>query len=547
MKSFIALTTALSVASLAHGQQITKFRPADVQGGDGFAHSVALSGGTLLIGSSQDDDPGGDSGSAYVWTGYGETWVQSAKLQASDGFSGAALGHSVDLSGNTAILGAPLDDHVNGFNTKQGSAYVFIGSGASWSQQAKLIASDAGIADAFGTSAAIDGERAVVGAPDDNDLGVDSGSAYVFFRTGTTWSQVAKLLPSDGDASDRFGFTVAIHGDTVVVGAPRANGGANASGAAYVFTWNGSTWSQQAKLQAADPAHGDGFGRSVAVEGNEAVVGSFHDDDNGISSGSVYVFERSGTVWSQDAKLTASDGQAFDGFGFSVAKDGDRIAVGAHGDSEPGAASGSLYVFERNGSGWSESSKHVASDGARADFLGACVALSGGVAASGAPGDDAADLNSGSLCLFWVASEPVPFCTSKPSSIPGCTPTFSAPASTASVSGGPGSHTLSCGPVPGGNKVGIYIYSTGALNPTPPTTPFGSLCLTGLVRGAPDLCGGTTGVCDGVLQWDFGAQLPSLSALDPGDVVSLQAWYRDPPSVPGGANLSNGVQILIVP
>jgi hypothetical protein len=333
----------------------------------------------------------------------------------------------------------------------------------------------------------------------------------------------------------------------VIVGAPRADGGATASGAAYAFTWNGSTWSEQAKLEAVDAAHGDGFGRSVALVADEAVVGSFHDDDLGISSGSVYVFERSGATWSQDAKLNAGDGAAFDGFGFSVAFDGAHIAVGAHGDSDAGSASGSMYVFVRNGAGWSQASKHVASDAARADFFGASVALSGGQAATGSPWDDGPDLNSGSVYMSWVATEPVPFCSSKPSSIPGCVPTFSAPAPTASVTGGPGSHDLTCGPIPGGNKVGIYIYSANALNPAPANTPFGQLCLAGLVRGAADLCGGTAGNCDGVLSWDFGGQLPSLSALDPGDVVSLQAWYRDPPSLPGGANLSNGVRILIVP
>jgi hypothetical protein len=547
MKTTCSLIFALALGSIATAQQLTKLAPVDVLGGDNFAHAIAFTGGTLLVGSGLDDDAGGDSGSAYVWTGNGESWVQAAKLQASDGFSGAALGTSVDLSGGTAILGAPFDDHVNGVNAKQGSAYVFVGSGASWSQQAKLIAADPGVADAFGASVSVQADRAAVGAPADDDLGVESGSAYVFVRTGTTWSQQAKLLASDGDAADRFGFSVAIHGDTAIVGAPRGDGGANASGAAYIFVWDGSAWSEQAKLEALDAANGDGFGRCVALEGDEAVVGSFHDDDQGVSSGSVYVFERSGAVWSQAAKLTASDGEAFDGFGFSVAKAGDRIAVGAHGDSEPGAASGSMYVFDRDGSGWSESAKRVATDGARADFLGACVALSGGLAASGAPGDDAADLNSGSVCLFWIATEPVPFCSSKESSIPGCIPTFSAPAPVASVSGGPSSFDLTCGPIPGGNKVGIYIYSTSALNPTPPTTPFGQLCLLGLVRGSADLCGGTTGSCDGVLEWDFGAQLPSLSVLDPGDVVSLQAWYRDPPAVPAGANLSNGVQILVVP
>ncbi len=259
-----------------------------------------------------DDDAGSESGSAYVFVRSGTTWSQQAKLTAFDAAAIDQFGYSVAISGDTAIVGAYGDDDAG---SASGSAYVFVRSGTTWSQQAKLTALDAAASDQFGYSVAISGDTAIVGAYLDDDAGSASGSAYVFVRSGTTWSQQAKLTASDGAASDLFGYSVAISGDTAIVGAYGDDDAGSDSGSAYVFVRSGTTWSQQAKLTALDAAAVDCFGYSVAISGDTAIVGAYLDDDAGSASGSAYVFVRSGTTWSQQAKLTASDGAASDQFG----------------------------------------------------------------------------------------------------------------------------------------------------------------------------------------------------------------------------------------
>lgn len=180
----------------------------------------------------------------------------------------------------------------------------------------------------FGFAVGIDGETVGVGAPVDNTA---AGSAYVFVRSGTSWSQQAKLTASDAAAVDNFGRNVVgISGDTLVVGAPFDDTGAGTdAGSAYVFVRSGTSWSQQAKLTASDAAAGDAFGISVSISGDTVVAGAFNDDDGGTNSGSAYVFTRSGTSWSQQQKLTASDAAAGDQFGFSVSNSGNTVVAGA--------------------------------------------------------------------------------------------------------------------------------------------------------------------------------------------------------------------------
>ncbi|MFC2041905.1 FG-GAP repeat protein, partial [Chloroflexota bacterium] len=310
---------------------------------DWFGLSLAISGDTAVVGAYRDDDNGSDSGSAYVFVRSGTSWTQQAKLTASDGAGDDWFGSSVAISGDTAVVGAFYDDD-NGADS--GSAYVFVRSGTNWTQQAKLTASDGAAEDLFGSSVAISGDTAVVGADgnDDNgddDNGADSGSAYVFVRSGSTWTQQAKLTASDGSEEDSFGRSVAISGDTAVVGAYRDDDNGSDSGSAYVFVRIiGSTWTQQAKLTASDGAADDRFGLSVGISGDTTVVGAYGDDDNGSESGSAYVFVRSGGTWTPHAKLTASDGAASDWFGLYVAINEDTAVVGAYRDDDNGSDSG---------------------------------------------------------------------------------------------------------------------------------------------------------------------------------------------------------------
>ena len=196
--------------------------------------------------------------------------------------------------------------------------------------------------DRFGGSVAISGDTVVVGAPRDDDAGFDSGSVYVFVRSGTTWTEEAKLTASDAAAEDEFGVSVALSGDTALVGASGDDDAGSGSGSAYVFVRNGTSWSQQVKLTASDAAAEDGFGASVALSGDTALVGASGDDGTGVSSGSAYVFVRNGTSWIQQAKLTASDAAAIDYFGYSVALSGETALVGAPFNDGVGSA----YAYE---------------------------------------------------------------------------------------------------------------------------------------------------------------------------------------------------------
>ncbi len=278
------------------------------------------------------------------------TLYEVAKLLASDGAAVDQFGVSVSVSGDMAAVGVPFDDDNGGGDS--GSAYLYVRSGGVWSEQAKLLPSDGAAFDEFGASVSVNGDTVVVGATRDDDNGNDSGSAYVFDLTGATGvvNEDAKLLPSDGAAFDEFGASVSVNGDTVVVGATRDDDNGNDSGSAYVFDLTGATGvvSEDAKLLPSDGAAFDEFGASVSVNGDTAVVGAPFDDDNGNDSGSAYVFGLTGAtgVVSEDAKLLPSDfANDGDRFGLFVSVSGDTAVVGAPFDDDNGNDSGSAYVF----------------------------------------------------------------------------------------------------------------------------------------------------------------------------------------------------------
>ena len=370
---------------------------------DCFGVSVALLRDTALVGAHGDDvGANSDQGSAYVFTRSGTTWSLQQKLTASDGAADDRFGYSVALSVNTALVGAPYDDV--GANASQGSAYVFTRSGTTWSQQQQLTAKDGEANDWFGRAVALSRDTALVGAfGDDVGANANQGSAYVFTRSGTTWSQQQQLAALDGAANDRFGISVALSGDTALVGAYWDDVGANNQGSAYVFTRSGTTWSQQGQLAALDGEADDYFGISVALSGDTALVGAYLDDVGAnANQGSAYVFTRSGTTWSQQGQLAALDGAADDYSGMSVALSGDTALVGAYYDDVGANANqGSAYVFTRSGTTWSQQGQLTASDGAAYDYFGYSVALSGDTALVGAYYDDVgANTNQGSAYFY---------------------------------------------------------------------------------------------------------------------------------------------------
>ena len=417
--------------------------------GDHFATAVSVSADTVLVGAFQDDDNGTDSGSAYVFVRSGSVWSHEQKLLASDGATVDRFGFSVIVSGDYAVIGAPLDDD-NGSGS--GSAYVFVRSGTVWTEQQKLSASDGAADDQFGHSVGLSGDSTVIGARLDDDSANATGSAYVFVRSGTVWTEQQKLLASGvasqtfgtsvsisgdvivggaplgvrpgigyvyervgtvwtaeqklgadalGPSDEFFGTSVSVSGDTAVIGAPSYDDGSNTdSGAAYVYVRSGTIWTEQQELRSSDLAAGDNFGSSVSVSGDSLIVGAKWDDDNGGSSGSAYVFVRSGGVWTEQQKLTASDGASSDWFGDSVGLSGDTAVVGALLHDGNGSSSGAAYVYFRSGAKWTEQQKLLASDGAADDQFGTSVSIAGDTAIIGAVLDDDGGSGSGSAYVF---------------------------------------------------------------------------------------------------------------------------------------------------
>jgi len=336
--------------------QRAELTAADGAAGDGFGYAVALSGSTAVVGAPYKS-------AAYVFTGSGGTWTQQAKLTAADAAAGDQFGGSVAVSASTAVVGAPAK------NSNTGAAYVF----ALPTQQAKLAATGGAANSYFGYSVAISGSTAVVGAYGKNSV---TGAAYVFTLSRGSWSQRAELTAAGGTANDYFGWSVAIYGSTVVIGAPGKN---SLTGAAYVFTGSGSTWTQQAKLTAADAAAGDHFGYSVALSGSTAVVGA---PGKNTGTGAVYVFTGSGSSWPQQAELTASDPATTAYFGWSVALSGSAAVVGAPGNYN---YTGTAYVFTGSGSSWPQQAEFTGSGSAQGGKFGISVAITGTTAVVGAP------------------------------------------------------------------------------------------------------------------------------------------------------------------
>ncbi len=369
----ISINTAFAIEPV----EVAKLTASDGAAGDYFGSAVALDGDTAVIGATDDGDLGYSSGSAYVFRWDGATWVEH-KLTASDGAAYDRFGGSVAVAGDTVVIGAAGDDDLGG---SSGSAYVFRWDGATWVEH-KLTASDGAAYDLFGGSVAVAGDTAVIGAYGDDE---EAGSAYVFRWDGATWVE-HKLTASDGAAEDRFGYSVAVDGDTAVIGAPQDDDLGDSSGSVYVFNWDGATWVEH-KLTASDGDADDHFGRRyVAVDDDTIVIGAGYADDPGTDSGSAYVFRWDGATWVEH-KLTVSDGAADDYFGSAVALDGDTAVIGASGDDDLGDRSGSAYVFRWDGATWVEH-KLTASDGAANDSFGTSVAVDGDTAVVGTYGDD---------------------------------------------------------------------------------------------------------------------------------------------------------------
>jgi hypothetical protein len=441
--------------------------------GDLFGAAIALSadGNTLAVGAAgessagingdQTDNTLGSAGAVYVFVRSGTTWIQQAYVKASNPDGGDSFGTALALSadGNTLAVGATGESSAAGGNQvdnaapSAGAAYVFVRSGATWTQQAYIKASNPQMAAAFGISVALsgDGDILAVGAQGESGAatGVDgnqanntapsAGAVYTFVRSGGTWTQQAYIKASNTGANDQFGEAVALSADgstlavgaigeasaATGIGADQANDAAPGAGAAYVFVRSGASWMQQAYLKASNTGAGDRFGVSLSLsaDGNTLAVGAPQEgsaatgidgdqlDDTLESAGAVYVFVRSATTWSQQAYVKASNTGATDTSGFgeffgaavALSHDGNALAVGAPfesgdatgiGGDQTGAslASGAVYSFTRANTTWSQQAYVKASNTQELALFGLRVALdgAGSALAVGAPGESSA-------------------------------------------------------------------------------------------------------------------------------------------------------------
>ena len=347
----------------AVGKQLAELKGSETVAGDGVGFATAISGTTAVVGAYNHAK---GAGRAYVFTMAGSGWSQVAELQGSDTVAGDEFGSSVAISGTTAVVGA--GDHAG----HAGRAYVFTKTAAGWKQVAELRGGDTIAGDYFGWSVATSGTNVVVGA---YGHAKSAGRVYVFSES-TGWKQVAELKCADTVGGDQFGSSVAISGTTMVAGATSR---AAAAGRAYVFTKTASGWKQAAKLEGSDTTAGDHFGWSVAISGTTAVVGGFL---HAKSAGRAYVFTRSPSGWKQAAELKGTDTIGLDGFGISVAISGTTAVVGATGHA---AGAGRVYVFTKTPGGWKQVAELKGSDTGPGDEFGFSVGISGVTAVVGAP------------------------------------------------------------------------------------------------------------------------------------------------------------------
>ncbi len=369
----------------------------DAQRGDAFGYSVSISGETAIVGA-RNGQIGDDSfGKAYIIQRQKPFWVERAKLIASDKVKGDQFGEAVSVSGDVAIIGAP--SHTAG-GRNSGAVYIFGVDENAWTQQTKLFDTKTATEDQFGSAVAISRNTAIVGARQDDDAGRNSGAAYIFVRLKQDWNQQAKIVPSDGETGDVFGYSVGISGDTSIIGAYGDDDAAPEGGSAYIFVGSGANWTQQAKLIVNDTAPLDHFGAAVAIDGDTAIVGAHGRDDAGRDSGGAYIFVRNGTTWTQQAFLTANDGVEEDMFGFSVSISGETAIVGAHRNDAVGIESGAAYIFVRNGTTWTQQAKLTAGDAAIGDEFGYAVDINKDDVIIGAVKDDHAGIDAGSAYVF---------------------------------------------------------------------------------------------------------------------------------------------------
>ncbi len=542
-RTVLAALAALAVATVAStpparaasgSVEQAKLIAPDGAPGDRLGDVVAVDGDTVVAGAPLDDDAGPASGSAHVFALGPTGWAHQAKLTASNAASIDRFGVAVAVDGDTILVGANQGD---GLALDTGAAYVFVRSGTTWTEQAVLAADDGAADDFFGDAVALEGDLAFVGAPRDDDRGSWSGSVYVFARTGTTWNQVQKLTASDGWIDDAFGTSLSVDAGRLAVGAEALI----QPGKAYVFAPSGGVWTERAALGSWNGHFSDRFGHAIALSGDTLAVSA-----KGIQDSSVYVFRLGGATWSALQQVRAVGVRRSDTFGSSVALDGDLLAVGAQGDDVLGASAGAVYVFQRERDAFRERFRVHAGDGQAQARFGESAALQGQRLVVGALQDSNANGGeAGAAYVLRLRTPPSLYCAGKPSSL-GCVPfvtTWGFP----SESDPTPFRVTAVDVVP--RQPGVLLYALGRADLD---WHGGTLCLeaplAALPARSPENPGGG---CSGwTLRADFNARIQSGSdpLLTAGQRVHAQWRQRDPADPTGhGDALTDAVAFVVAP
>jgi hypothetical protein len=369
MKNLITVVILFLSLSVTLLSQINEFKIIPSDSVRLLGWSVLSFGNYAIVGAPINSNNGG---AVYIFRKEGTNWIEEQKLTPSDSAAGYFFGSSVSISGDYIIVGAPQNDDLSGTGSSDsiGAAYVFRKEGAAWVEKQKLLASDGDTTDSFGYSVSISGDYIIIGAPRNSET---KGAVYVFRNDGASWIEEQKLIASDGVASDYFGNSVSISGENIL---------SSSFGSAYVFRREGTIWIEKQKIMASDSDTTDGFGFSASIAGNYIIIGAPGDDD---STGSAYIFREEGTNWVEEQKLKASNDTSRAFFGWSVSVSGDYAIVGSPLDDANEAWSGSAYIFKRESTNWIETQKLIASDGTGLDLFGWSVSISDDNAIVGAP------------------------------------------------------------------------------------------------------------------------------------------------------------------
>jgi len=486
---------------------------------DYFGGSCSLEGPTAVVGAPHDES---QKGSAEVFTSNGTAWAHVQQLLASDRHDFDLFGWSLQISGDTLVIGAPRAD-AGGVDA--GAAYVFRRSGGVWSEVAKLLASDAVDGGRMGESVAIEGDTIVVGGTGmSTPAGIPSGAAYVFTRAGTTWTEQAKLVPSDAEALDEFGSAVAISAGWIVVGSRWDDDACPSnpycqSGSAYLFLGGGASWSEFQKLRPVELALGHEFGAAVSLSGDRLVVGAPQNAVPFPRPGAAFLFEYDGASWVQQPPLATPTGLG-DNYGWSVGIDADTIVIGARFDDTAGHDRGVVYTFEHRLGGWTTTALLFPCALFVDAAFGSSVAISGDKLLVGASEDAGAAAASGSAYVFPVpqVQDPIVYCTAKLNAC-GALPAISA-SGWASASAPSGFTVSTTGAASG--KHGLLLYTEAGRAHEP--FQGGTLCipLLGIKRSVVLFAtGGSPGACNGTLAIDVNAFASGWIGGDPSPVLKL--------------------------